>query len=366
MKKITLSTPLLGKEEEKAVIQVMRSGQLAMGEQTQIFEKMFAEFIGTRYAVAVSNGSIALYLALLAVGVKKNDEVITTPFSFIATANAILLTGATPVFVDIDEKTYTINPLLIEEKITPHTKAILPVHLYGLPANMKAITKIARKHGLAVIEDAAQAHGAVIGNKKVGAWGDVGCFSFYATKNMTTGEGGIITTNRKRIADKIKLLRNHGFKTNYEYELFGFNYRMTDIAAAIGIEQLKKLPLFTKSRLRNANTLSKALISMDKINVPYIPAGYTHVFHQYTVRLLAKNKITRAAFIQAMNEKKISTGIFYAVPIHKTKIYKHVAYSLPVAEKVSKEVVSIPVRSSLSLGDIKKIVAAIRSFFASS
>ena len=249
--KINIASPQIGKEEIKAVTDVMKSGMLAQGPRVAEFEEKFAKFIGTKYAVATSSGTTALEVALRAHGIKEGDEVITTPFTFIASANSILYTGARPVFVDIDPETFNIDPDLIEKAITKKTKAILPVHLYGSACDMTKIMQIAKKHHLDVIEDACQAHGAEWKNKKVGSFG-TGTFSLYPTKNMTTGEGGMITTNDKEVYEQALLIRAHGSKVKYYHDILGYNYRMTDIEGAIGIEQLKKLPKFNKARQANA------------------------------------------------------------------------------------------------------------------
>src|SRR3990167_7979757 len=243
MKTIQISEPNIGNQELKAAAKVLKSGNLAQGKLVEKFEKAFAAFIGTKYAIATSNGTTALHLALLALGIKKRDEVITTSFSFVASTNAILFAGAKPIFVDIKDD-FNLDPKLIEEKINKKTKAILPVHLYGYPAEMRMVMEIARKHKLLVIEDAAQAHGAMIGSKMVGSFGHCNCFSFYPTKNMTTLEGGMVTTNDEILAKKIKLLRNHGSEVRYHHQLLGYNFRLTELQAALGIAQLKRLPRF--------------------------------------------------------------------------------------------------------------------------
>ncbi len=360
---IVISKPLLGREEEKSVISVLRSGMLAHGEQVEKFEKKFADYIGTKYAIATSNGTIALHLALLALGVGKGNEVITTSFSFIASANSILFTGAKPVFVDIDKNTFNINCDQIEEKITARTKAILPVHLFGLPVEMKKINKLAKKYKLFVIEDACQAHGAKINGKMVGSFGTVGCFSFYPTKNMTTGEGGMITTNNKRLSEKVKLLRNHGMPKRYHHSLLGYNFRSNNIAAAIGLEQLKKLGNFNKKRIRNANYLNEKLLNTKWIQTPVVPRGYKHVFHQYSILIENKHNISREKLIQHLNENGISTMIYYPIPIHKQKLYRNLGYDdkLPVTEVVSKQIFSLPVHPSLKPQELKKIVTTLNS-----
>jgi perosamine synthetase len=358
---ITISKVKFGKEELSAIAKVVKSGRLVQGEKVIEFEEAFSKYIGSKYAVAVSSGTNALFSSLLALGIGKGDEVITTPFSFIASSNAILYTGAKPVFVDIDEKTFNINPKLIEAKITKRTKAILPVHLYGLPCDMESIQKIAKKYNLFVVEDACQAHGAMFKNKKVGALGDLGCFSFYATKNMTTVEGGMITTSSKTLYEKLKLLRNHGSKIRYKHELLGYNFRMTDVSAAIGIEQLKKIPKLNKVRISNANYLTKNLSKINWFNIPQTPSQLTHVFHQYTVRLGLN--INRAKIIDVLNKKGIKTEVYYPIPIHKQKVYKSLGYKdkLSVAEKLAKSVLSIPVHPYLTQSELKKIVYGLSS-----
>src|SRR5437016_1060546 len=248
---ILVARPLLDEEEKVAVLRVLRSGQLAQGNYIAAFERLFAEVCHVREAIAVSSGTAALHLALLAHGIGPGDEVITTAFSFAATANVILLVGATPVFVDIEPDTYTLDPALVEAAITPHTKAIMPVHLYGNPCDMKQLEVFARDYGLVIIEDACQAHAAAIDGKPVGSFG-TGCFSFYATKNMTTGEGGMVTTNDPEIAERVRLLRSHGQKERYYHVTPGYNLRMTEIQAALGLAQIEKLEGFTEQRIANA------------------------------------------------------------------------------------------------------------------
>lgn len=361
--KIIVNCPSLGKEEENAVTKILRSGNLAQGEYVNLFEEKFTEYIGVKHAVATSSGTTALHLTLLALGITRGDEVITTPFSFIASANSILFTGAKPVFVDIDEKTFNLCPELIEEKITPRTKAILPVHLFGLPANMTKINAIAQKHQLLVIEDACQAHGAEIDRKKAGSMGTVGCFSFYPTKNMTTGEGGMVTTNDLKLAKKIKLLRNHGMRVRYHHEVLGYNFRLTNIAAAIGLEQLKKLPKFNNSRIKNAEYLNKRLPGIKGLITPYVPPGYKHVFHQYTIKINDNYKMTRELLIKHLENQGISSAIYYPIPIHQQKVYKSLGYKgrLPVCEKLSTQVLSLPVHPGLRIRDLTTIASALIS-----
>ena len=265
--KVSIASPVIEEEEINAVIDVMKSGMIAQGPKVIEFEEEFAKFVGAKYGIATNSGTSALHVALLAAGIGEGDEVITTPFTFAATGNSILYTGARPVFVDIDPETFTIDPSKIEEAITDKTKAIMPVQLYGQSADMDAIMKIAKEQDLIVIEDAAQAHGAEYNGVKVGNLGDMACFSFYPTKNMTTSEGGMITTNNEEFAENAKIYRAHGSATKYHHDVLGYNFRMTDIGAAIGIEQLKKLESFNDKRIENAKYLNEALADCDLIEL---------------------------------------------------------------------------------------------------
>lgn len=357
---IPIARPLLGKEEIDAVTKVLSSGMIAQGPKVEEFELAFSEYTGCKYAAAVNSGTAALHIALLSHGIGKEDEVITSPFTFIATANSILYTGAKPVFADIEPDTFNIDPEKIQEKITSKTKAIVPVHLYGHSADMKAIMEIAEDRKLVVIEDACQAHGAECLGKRVGSFG-TGAFSFYPTKNMTTSEGGMITTNDREIAEKSKMIRAHGSKVRYLHEMLGFNLRMTDIAAAIGLVQLKKLDGFTATRQKNAAMLSAGLKGISGVIPTKTKPGYTHVFHQYTIRAQKRDEL--AAFLK---EKEIGTGIHYPIPIHKQPYYMELGYkdSLPVSEKAAEEVISLPVHPALSGDDVQKIIKATREFYA--
>ena len=354
---IPIAKPLLGAEEKRAVLEVLDSSILAQGKKVAEFEHDFARYIGVKHAIATSNGTTALHAALLAHNIQAGDEVITSPFSFIATANAIRMCGATPVFVDIDENTFNINPNLIEAAITTKTKAIMPVHLFGLPAEMEAITKIAQKHNLIIIEDACQAHGAEFQGKKVGSFG-TGCFSFYPTKNMTTGEGGMITTNEDTIAAAIRNSINHGSTKKYYHDVVGFNYRMTDIAAAIGVEQLKKLEFFNRKRKENARYLNVALREIPGL---VLPQEKNHVFHQYTIRIIPSNVKKREEVKHFLTQKEIGTAVFYPVPIHKQNAYREYHHlSFPVTEKICQEVLSLPVHPLLSPEEIDFICTTMQ------
>lgn len=355
---IVVAQPTIGDEEVDAVTAVLRSGHLVQGQVVSRFETRFAELVGVRHAVAVSNGTAALHLALLAHDIGPGDEVITSPFTFIATANAILYTGARPVFVDIREDTFNIDPELIEQKITARTRAILPVHLYGQLAEMDTIIEIARHHHLHVIEDAAQAHGAAFEGRQAGTFG-TGCFSFYATKNVTTAEGGIITTDSDDLANHLRLLRQHGQRERYRHEVLGYNYRLTDIQAAIGLAQLNRLEGWTEQRIRNAAYLTSHLRG---INGPTTLPGYRHVFHQYTVRVPRGRDVTA----RRLAETGVGTGIHYPLPVHLQPVYRKLGYDdqLPRAEQASREVLSLPVHPSLTQSDLDKVAEHLSSLVA--
>lgn len=352
---IPIAKPLIGEEEKNAVRQVLESGMIAAGPKTEEFEKRFADFVGTKYGIATTSGTTALHLGLLCLGVKKGDEVIVPTFSFVASANAPLFCGATPVFCDVDEHTFNIDPTKLKKLITKKTKAIMPVHLYGQAADMKPILEIAEKQDIRIIGDACQAHGATYGGKMVGSFKDLECFSFYPTKNMTTSEGGMITTDNPDIAEMANSLRNHGrekTKWGYEHGRLGYNYRMTDITAAIGLEQLKKLPRFNEKRRQNAKYLDTHLSSVE---TPYVLPTAQHCYHQYTI----KSK-QRDALIQHLKKNEIGFGIYYPKPLHffeHLKPYGH--KDLKTAESLVNSVLSLPVHPALSEQDLEKIVQVI-------
>ncbi|MDD5369859.1 MAG: DegT/DnrJ/EryC1/StrS family aminotransferase, partial [Anaerolineaceae bacterium] len=278
---IPISRPYIGEAEKLAVFEVFESGMLVQGPRTAKLEEKFAAICDTQFGVATSSGTTALHVALLAHGIGVGDEVITTPFTFIASVNAILYVGARPVFVDIEEDTFNLNPELIEAAITPKTKAILPVHLYGYPCNMDAILSIAGQYGLLVIEDACQAVGARYQGKPVGSFG-TGCFSLYATKNIMAGEGGMITTNDEALAQRCRMIRNHGMQRRYCHEILGYNFRISDLHSAIGLAQVERLSEFTQKRKANAAYLNAHITS---VKTPQVREGYDHVWHQYTIRM---------------------------------------------------------------------------------
>jgi perosamine synthetase len=346
---IPISKPSIGIAEQEAVARVLESGMLAQGPRVAEFERAFAEFIGVKHAIATANGTTALHAALLAHHLGPGDEVITTPFTFIASVNAILYTGACPVFVDVDE-TFNLDPAGIEPVITSRTKAIMPVHLYGQPADLDAIGELCRRYNLILIEDACQAHGATFRGKRVGSFG-TGCFSFYATKNMTTGEGGMITTNDDQVAETARLIIAHGMRVRYYHEQIGYNYRMTDIAAAIGLEQLKKLAAANARRAETAQFYNTHLASLPNVMVPTLAPHRTHVWHQYTIRIMPEFPLSRDQVVEKLREVGIGTGIYYPVPVHQQKAMQHVVppeITFPRAEMFARQVLSLPVHPSVS------------------
>lgn len=358
MNRISISRPHLSDAEKNAVMAVLESGHLAQGPRTAEFEEGFASMIHVKHAVAVANGTCALHIALLAEGIGPGDEVITTPFTFMATVSTILFAGAKPVFVDIQEDTCNIDPDQIEAAITPRTRAILPVHLYGQLCDMGPIQAIADKHGLKIIEDACQSVLAADHGRYAGSFG-TGTFSFYATKNLTTGEGGMITTNDDAVAEKARMLRSHGMKQRYYHEMLGFNFRMTDIQAAIGLAQLVKLNELTRRRRENAAYLSTHIHSVPTPKAARSESS--HVWHQYTVRLPNQNE--RDAAVQKLNDAGIDTGIYYPVPIHKQKPIAGLIgdVHLPIAERAAEQVMSLPVHPLLSEGDLQRICEEVNA-----
>jgi perosamine synthetase len=350
---IPIARPQVGEEERELVWATMRSGQLAQGSQVKAFEEQFAEYVGVPHAVAASSGTTAIYLALLALGVGPGDEVVTVSFSFTATASPVLHLGARPVFVDIDARTYTMDPDQLEAAITPRTKAIMPVSLYGLPADMPAIREIARRAGVPVLEDACQAHGAVRDGVASGAWG-IGAFSFYPTKNMTTGEGGIITTSDAELAEHARLLREHGMKERYRPEILGYNFRMTDVHASIGLGQLPKLPSANARRQAIARRYDSELRG---VITPFVPAGVEHVYHQYTLRVGSRDE-----FARRLADRGVGSNVYYPVPIHRQTPFAGLgldAAQLPVTDRLVGEILSIPVHPSLSDEEVGTVITAV-------
>jgi len=354
---IPIASPVIGEQEKAAVLRVLESGILAQGPTVEAFEAAFAERLGVRHAIAVESGSAALLVALLAHGVGEGDEVITTPFSFIASANAVLFAGASPRFADIRDDDFNIDPHLIEQKITPRTKAIIPVHLYGHPCRMDEIAAIARRHGLLIIEDCCQAHGASLGGRPVGSFGTA-CYSFYPTKNMTTGEGGMVTTDDDDLAAQARILRNHGQSERYLHESIGFNWRMTEVAAAIGLAQLDRLEEANARRRANARRLNEGCAG---VVTPTERAACHHVYHQYTVRAPAR----RDELLNHLREHGVGAVVYYPMPIHHQPAYRRLGYrdALPVAERLSAEVLSLPVHPSLTEQDVETVASVTSVFF---
>ena len=355
---IHIAKPLIGPEEKQAVMDVLDSGIIAQGPRVKAFEEAFAAMCGSKHAVATTSGTTALHVALLAHGIGKGDEVITPSFTFIASANSILYTGAVPIFVDIDPFTFNIDPNKIEALITEKTKAIMLVHLFGLVCDMDPIMEIARKHNLIVIEDACQSHGASYRGQKAGTFA-TGAFSLYPTKNMTSGEGGMITTSDDTIDDNCRVIRNHGMRVRYYHDELGYNSRMTDVHAAIGLAQLGKLDEFNSKRQKNAAFFNE---NLKGVGTPHTPEGHTHVFHQYTIRVLDGK---RDGLIDHLTKNGIGTGIYYPVPTHKQKLYvEELGYDVTLieTEKAAEEVISLPVHPSLTQADREAIVDAVNQF----
>jgi perosamine synthetase len=357
---IQINAPQIGEEEIEAVVKVMKSGGLThglgAGPKVTEFEKAFAGFVKARYAVAMNTGTAALHSALVAAGVKAGDEVVLPSFTFVATAEVVVMIGAKPVFVDVDPNTYTVSPKAIEKAITKKTEALMPVDLYGLPADMRPIREIADKHGLRIVEDAAQAHGATYHGKPPGALADAACWSFYGSKNMTTGEGGMLTTNDDEMAETPRYMRSHGEKEKYMSLLLGHNYHMPEIQAAIGCEQLKKLPKFVARRRKNAKRLSQILEKTKKLQLPNEPKGFKCGYYLYTARLKSANRAKRDKLVGALKQKGIGAFVCYVHPIHLMPYYRKFGKNkLPITEKASEQVFSLPVHPGVSTEQIEFI-----------
>jgi len=355
------------KEVDKGLEKLFRKGNFILGEEEKIFEEEFAKYIGTKYAVGVNSGTDALFLGLLSLGIGKGDEVIVPAFTYIATSLAVSYTGAKPVFVDIEEKTYNIDVEKIREVVNKRTKAIIPVHLYGHPANMEPILKIAQEYNLKIVEDCAQAHGAIykiknqkskIKNVKVGSLGDIGCFSFYPTKNLgACGDGGMVVTNDKKIYEKLLMLRDYGRKSRYEHIIKGYNSRLDTLQAIILSAKLKRLDKWNDMRRRNANIYCKYLGENKEIILPQEEPYAKHVYHIFAVRVKNRDKIC-----EKLQKKGISVLIHYPIPLHLQEAYKELGYKkgdFPVAEKVAGEVLSLPMYPHLEERDIQKVCSVL-------
>jgi len=353
---------MLSNEIKEAITEVLQSGQYILGPKVSEFEKRCSEYLNVKHCIGVGNGTDALVIALESLGIGNGDEVITTPFTFFATAEAIVRVGAKPVFVDIDPPSYNINPEEIEKKITPKTKAIIPVHIFGQVCNMDRILEIAKKYNLYVIEDACQAFGAEYNGKKAGTIGDVGCFSFFPTKNLGGfGDGGLIVTNDDKVAERARMLRQHGSKKKYYNELIGFNSRLDEIQAAILLVKLKYIDDWNKRRYQIAQRYDQGL----KLNGLLTPAKTNnyergHIYHLYVLQHEKRDEL-----IEYLSQKGIATGIYYPVPLHLTKALQFLGYKegdFKVAEEVSKKSFAIPMFPELTDEEIEFIISSINEF----
>ena len=351
---IPINLPIIGEEEVEAVVKVLRSGLLTSGlgagPMVSQFEKKYAEFAGVKHAVAVNTGTAALHSAIVAAGVKHGDEVILPSFTFVATAEAVVMAGGKPVFTDIDPETCNISPAEIKKSITKKTKAIVPVDLYGLPAEIKPIREVAAKNDLALVEDAAQAHGATYDGKPAGVFADAACWSFYASKNMTTGEGGVITTDSDEMAEILRLIRTHGEKAKYASLMLGYNYRMSEIQAAIGLVQLGKLPSFVAKRRENAKRLTRLLAKTERLQLPKETKDLQHSWYLYTVRLKNATVNERNKIVEELRRKDIGAEVYYVNPVHLMPYYRESfgRRKLPETEKAAKQVFSLPIHPGVT------------------
>jgi len=358
---IPAAKPQIGDEERAAVDRVLCSGMVAQGPEVAAFEREFsAQQVSGVECVAVSSGTGALHLGLLAAGIGPGDEVIVPSFTFAATANSVALAGGTPVFADIEPDYFCLDPVAVRAAITPRTRAILPVHLYGLPADMVGLRRLADEFGLDLFEDTAQAHGACLGATRVGAFGTFGAFSFYPTKNMTSGEGGMVSTGSPELARKVRLLRNQGMEKRYENEVIGFNQRMTDIHAAIGRVQLAKLSGWTAQRQANAAFLDA---NLQGVVTPKVRIDATHVYHQYTIRVAGE----RDRIVTALHDEYgVGSGVYYPIPNHQLPSLERFApdLELPETAAAAAEVISLPVHPALSEADLHRVVTAVNALMA--
>ncbi len=363
---IRIAQPVITEDEVHRVISVLESGMLAHGPLVEEFEKRFAEYIGVKHALTIANGTLALIAALKAAGIGPGDEVIVPCFTFIATATAVLAVGAKPVFADIELETYNIDPRSVEEVITRRTRAIIAVHLFGHMANMRRLKRLAEEENLLLVEDAAQAHGASLDGVKAGAWGDVAAFSFYATKNMTMGEGGAVTTNDDGIAWRVAMLRNHGQGSKYLHVTFGVNLRITSLQAAIGLSQLARLDEMNKRRRENAKLLTQSLQDTGLI-LPVEKPGYYHVFHQYVVRVDPERLgINRDVLAERLRARGIETAVHYPRALPDQPLFRSLGYPpartiCPNAARAAEQVLSLPVHPLLSRDDIQYIVESVKA-----
>ena len=352
---IPVANPQIGEEEIEAVTRILRSGNLAQGPEVAAFEEEFSNTVVDGFhSIAVNSGTSALHLSLLAAGIGPGDEVIVPSFTFAATANSVALTGATPIFADIEPDYFCLDPAAAEASISARTAAIMPVHLYGHPAALDKFSEMCEKYGLLLIEDAAQAHGASLGGRPVGTWGTAGSFSFYPTKNITSGEGGMVTTPNSEIARKVKLFRNQGQERKYENEVVGLNNRMTDIHAAIGRIQLAKLAMWNEKRRANAKFLTTHI---QGVITPKEAPGALHVYHQFTIRVL---EMDRMKFAEELAKRGIGSGVYYPIPNHRLPAYNR-KISLPITEQIASQCLSLPVHPTLRGSELERIVDSVNS-----
>ena len=358
---IPINKPEIGEEEVQAVVKVMRSGMLTSGlgqgpEVTRL-EQNFAKLCKAKHAVAVNTGTAALHSAVMACGVKQGDEVILPSFTFVATAEAVVLAAGKPVFADIDPQTYNLSPASVEKAITKKTKAILPVDLYGFSADMKPLREIAEKHGLALVEDAAQAHGATYAGKPAGCFADAACWSLYASKNMTTGEGGLVTTDNDQMDDTLRMIRSHGEKAKYASLILGNNYRMSEMQAAIGNVQLEKLPSFVAKRRQNAQQMTKILQKSSRLVLPYESKDQLHSWYLYTARLKDGEETERNRILEELKKQGIGAEAYYVNPVHQMPFYRENFRSvkLPETDAASKQVFSLPIHPGVTAEQVDHI-----------
>jgi perosamine synthetase len=360
---IPITTVKFGPEEEREVLEVLRSGSIAQGPKVARLEDEFARMHGVPHAIAVNNGTTALVAALQALDLQPGDEVVTSPFTFVATLNAILEAGATATFADIRFDDFNVDPASLKEAVGPATKVLLPVHLYGQMADMAPIAELAAERGLRILEDAAQSHGATYDGRFAGSYG-LGTFSLYATKNLTTGEGGLITTNDDAIADKLRVMRNQGMRARYVYEMAGHNYRLTDLQAALGLPQLGRYASIVEARKRNAARLIEGLEGVPGVVAPRELPGRSHVWHQFTIRVTDEARVDRDTFVQRLADEGVGAGVYYPRLLWDYDAYRDhprvLRREAPVAEQIARQVVSLPVHNALSDDDLSTIVAAVR------
>ncbi len=364
---IPINLPKIGEEEVQAVVKVLRSGMLTSGlgagPMVSELEKKFASFVGVNHAVAVNTGTAALHSAVMACGVKQGDEVILPSFTFVATAEAVVLAGGKPVFADIDPETYNLSPIAVEKSVTKHTKAIMSVDLYGFSADMKPMREIAEKHDLALVEDAAQAHGTTYAGKPAGTFADVACWSLYASKNITTGEGGLATTNEDKMDETLRMIRTHGEKAKYSSLMLGTNYRMSEIQAAIGNVQMEKLPSFITRRRQNAQQLTKILKESNRLVLPWETKDRRHSWYLFTARLKEGLETERNTLIEELKKKGIGSEAYYVNPVHQMPFYREnfESVKLPETDKASKQVFSLPIHPGVTAEQIDFIGKTVLS-----